>query len=49
MRLLLLITLLITTLTYCKGQATDEQNIRAVMDKQVSEWNNRNIPAFMET
>src|SRR3954468_22208781 len=40
---------LVTIFIYCNAQSTDEQAIRAVMDKQVREWNNGNIPAFMET
>src|SRR6059058_1164201 len=49
MKFYLLTTLLIITFTCCKAQGADEQAIRAVMDKQVREWNNGNIPAFMET
>ena len=49
MKLYLLGSLLVVTFTYCKAQTSGEQAIRAVMDKQVREWNNGNIPAFMET
>src|SRR4051794_19780425 len=49
MKIYLLISLSILTITYCKAQASDEQAVRAAMDKQVEEWNNGNIPAFMET
>src|SRR3954464_6514335 len=49
MKFNLLTTLLIITFTCCKAQSADEQAIRAAMDKQVKEWNNGNIPAFMET
>src|SRR3982751_7123240 len=49
MKFYLLTSLLIVTITYCKAQTSDEQAVRAAMDKQVREWNNGNIPAFMET
>src|SRR3954470_16234505 len=49
MKYKLLTILFIATLTYCKAQSADEQAVRAAMDKQVREWNNGNIPVFMET
>ena len=49
MKYYLFTAFLVTIFTYCNAQSTDEQAIRAVMYKQVREWNNGNIPAFMET
>ncbi len=49
MKYYLFTVVLITTFIYCHAQSADEQAIRAVMDKQVMEWNNGDIPAFMET
>jgi len=49
MKFYLLTSLIITTFTYCKAQTSDEQAVKVAMDKQVREWNNGDIPAFMET
>jgi ketosteroid isomerase-like protein len=49
MKFYLLTIILITAYACSKARSTDEQAIRAVINKQIREWNNGNIPAFMET
>src|SRR3954466_15380564 len=49
MKYYLFTAVFVTTFIYCHAQSADEQAVRAAMDKQVREWNNGNIPVFMET
>lgn len=49
MKKLLLIFCLFTTYNLCNAQSEDETAVRNAMNKQVTDWNNGNIDAFMET
>ncbi|WP_153795770.1 YybH family protein [Foetidibacter luteolus] len=48
MKKIVLLFALLTSFQFCFSQ-TDEQEVRALLAKQVSDWNNGDIDAFMET
>ncbi len=49
MKKIILIVCLLTAYNFCKAQTDDSTEIRNAMNKQLNDWNDGNIDAFMQT